>query len=39
MIQVPDPDWKRNPDIVADESARERYEWGDDEEDDYTGDR
>lgn len=25
MIQVPDPAWKTNPDIVADESAAERY--------------
>ena len=34
MVQVPDPYWKINPDIVADESAAERYTDYDDEEDD-----
>lgn len=32
MKQIADPNWKTDPDIVADESARERYLW--DEEDD-----
>ena len=34
MIQVPDPSWKVWPDIVADESAEERYEWDEEDEDD-----
>lgn len=25
MWQVPDPSWKRDPDIVADENYEERY--------------
>lgn len=33
MFSVPDPAWKANPDIVADESFRARYEWDDPEED------
>lgn len=33
MFDVPDPSWKLDPDIVADESARERYLW--DEEASY----
>ena len=28
---VPDPAWKTDPDIVADESAAERYVWDDSE--------
>jgi hypothetical protein len=31
---VPDPIWKTNPDVVAGESADERYIWDDYEEDD-----
>lgn len=31
---VPDPCWKTNPDIVADESADERYTWDDEESED-----
>lgn len=34
MIQIPDPSWKRDPDIVADESAEERYIWDEEDEDD-----
>lgn len=34
MIQVPDPYWKVNPDVVGDESAEERYEFDEEEEDD-----
>lgn len=35
---VPDPSWKTNPDIVADESADERYVWDDDDyEEDNDG--
>ena len=35
MRDVPDPYWKINPDIVADESAAERYtDYNNDEEDD-----
>ena len=30
MMQVPDPAWKRDPDIVADESFEDRYEEEDD---------
>lgn len=33
MIQVRDPSWKRCPDIVADESFYDRYEY--DEEEDH----
>lgn len=33
-MSVPDPCWKSNPDIVAEESARERYIF-DDEEEEY----
>ena len=25
MMPIPDPSWKTNPDIVADETAAERY--------------
>lgn len=32
MFNVPDPSWKTNPDIVADESFDERYLWDDEEE-------
>ena len=32
MIQVPDPYWKINPDIVAEESFYERYEEDEDDE-------
>lgn len=32
MFNTPDPAWKTNPDIVADESAAERYVWDDEEE-------
>lgn len=39
MWSVPDPDWKINPDIVADESFRERYlEDEEDDEDEYLRD-
>ena len=34
MIQVRDPSWKLEPDLVADESFRERYVWDDEEEND-----
>lgn len=34
MIQVPDPSWKVWPDMVADESFRERYEEEDGEDED-----
>ena len=34
MIQVRDPSWKLEPDLVADESFRERYVWDDEEEED-----
>lgn len=32
MLDVPDPCWKTNPDIVADESYEERYLGDDDDE-------
>ena len=28
VFDVPDPGWKCDPDLVADESAAERYHWG-----------
>lgn len=34
MFQVPDPSWKVWPDIVAEESAAERYAWDEEDEDD-----
>lgn len=33
MWWIPEPAWKTNPDIVADESFRARYLLDDDEED------
>lgn len=37
MIHVPDPYWKLNPDIVADETAAERYSDYDYEEEEEDG--
>ena len=36
MMQVPDPAWKCDPDIVADESFEDRYEEEDLWDDDWT---
>ena len=36
MIQVRDPYWKLEPDLVADETFRERFVLDDEEEDDET---
>ena len=33
-FDVPDPSWKTNPDIVADESAAVIYDWDEEDEDD-----
>lgn len=38
MYGVPDPYWKVNPDIVADESADERFIWDDEDCDEESED-